>query len=235
MNNEFFDSFEINRPADNIVGGPKTVAQLTDIRAKIRQRNFKHKSKLHHEIAVACKIGVRLSTNRTLWNALVNADWEKQAPPRKKQQPDAVRHVLRFVFGGSPEGRKNASLYSRAVSVLLRDGIEGDAIFQALNKPGGLRALAAQAAQHRKDHKYAESGKVNGVNHGFAPRKEKKIWKMTVTVNFDREPKRLMGLSGTDFPFFTLRGKILELAEPNKMTVLGFPFRFDGEHEGDEG
>ncbi|WSH65636.1 hypothetical protein U8Q05_03685 [Rhizobium ruizarguesonis] len=235
MNKGVLGSFgELGQPSQSLeADAPKTITQLADIRTKILRRNLKHKSRLHREIAEACRIGVRLSKDRTLWKALVDADWKTQTRPPRKQQRDAVRHVLRFVFGGSPDGRKNASLYYRAVSVLLKDGIKSAAIFHELNKPGGLRALAARGAQLRKDQKYAEAGKVNGVTYGFSPKKVKNAWKMTMSIDFDLEPTRLIGLSGEDFPFFTLRGKIVDLVNPNRMNVIGFSLRFDGEDNGE--
>jgi hypothetical protein len=210
---------------------PKSIRQLYEIRDEIFSEDLKHLAALHTKIALACEIGEKLARNVLLWSEFVNADWKGQKPPKRKQQADAIRQVFRFIFGRSPRGRKNASFYYRAVTVLLRSGYRGRALSHELNRPGGLKALAAEAAKMRRDMDRANAVRKSGMAFSFAPQKVRNKWQMTMVVEFDREPKALMGLAGDCHPYFTLTGNIQKLTGPNRLDVLGFSFSFQDGNE----
>ncbi len=205
--------------------------ELDDVKSTLLGLDRAHRVALNEQIVRACVIGTKLRHDWFNWLKFIEDEgWRGMTAPKDtvKHRNDAVRHVLRWVCGSSPPGRKRASFYYRAVDVLLSKGVKAEDLLAELNKPGQrLRVLATRHAEKKR----AAGTKPKSLSHDFAPRKQGKRWVMPVHVEFDREPSSLIGLAGDDHNPFTMRGCIEKLDSPNKLRVLAWSFKFDFEDE----
>lgn len=181
-----------------------TTTLLDELKSEYIKIRRGYRNGLNQIVEKAVYEGSRLLTDDKRWAEFQAHEVWQGKPPKKR--PDAVRLLLRFIFGAS-----NGSLYWRAVQALLAQGVKSE-FATAIKRGGGLRKLAAKKAARKK---------VETHDDDVHSRKIAVIKKTTASAahDNDEDAKR----SNTSIPLKAASGPKISSKAPHAFVVY---FRF---------
>lgn len=153
-----------------------SVRELRRIRKNVRSIRAGYREALNKEIerAIEQATAMRNSAN---WLAFRNMKyWQNEhKAPRAADRPEALRYVLRYIFGSGDAGSKKANMYYHAIRPLMRFDKEPADIVAEILANGGFKKVASKHAHRRKTNAAndnARSGSSKGaISDGTAAAK----------------------------------------------------------------
>jgi hypothetical protein len=140
-----------NIDASEQAGAASVTANLISCREEYEQLEIQHKYQVQIHNDAAYQLAQRIFAEadrlqeKDAWDEFVQTKrWEARKPPKKGDQCDAVRHVVRFMLPPKAS-RQTVSHWTIPLKALKEEGVPQMEIAKALRERGGFEGIRNQA------------------------------------------------------------------------------------------